>query len=385
MKLDVKDISVSLGAKSARKQVLHNVSFTAPEGSFVSLLGESGAGKSTLLKIISGVLVQDEGSVCFDDAPVDDLPAHKRNLGFVFQDMRLFPNMTVGENVSFACKMAGWPKSDCAARATSLLERVQLAGFEDRSPRSLSGGQAQRVALARALAAKPVALLLDEPFSGLDESLRDDMRSLLLHLHREYGVTTIMVTHDASEALMMSDRIVYMADGRVLQEGEPDELFMRPQAEEVAACFGNCSRVTGLRRDDRFVAGPLSVPMTAAAPHASAADARDGGEIHAVLRYDDCVVWEDAANPAAALLHAAADETTRADADAADAPASEPLRRYVPVGSFLVRCCVYHRNHWLLRLDVDGQTLTVPSYTAFEPDSYVRVYAQLGTPLLYAR
>ena len=222
MELTVENVTMSLGAGAQRRRVLDDVSFRVPEGTFTSLLGASGAGKSTLLKVVAGVLVQDAGTVCFDGEPVDALPPHKRGLGFVFQDMRLFPNMTVEENVAFPCKMRGMGRIARLARARELLERVQLGGFGGRAVRSLSGGQAQRVALARALSASPRALLLDEPFSGLDESLRGDMRSLLLHLHREEGVTTVMVTHDAEEALMMSDGIVYVSGGRVLQQGAPE-------------------------------------------------------------------------------------------------------------------------------------------------------------------
>lgn len=203
MELDVRHIDLSMGEGKRARTVLGDVSFSVPDGAFCSLLGESGAGKSTILKVIAGILLQDGGSVLFDGAPVDGLPAHRRGIGFVFQDVRLFPHMTVEENVAYPLRMAGVGKRERLARAGELLERVQLPGFGPRRVQTLSGGQAQRVALARALAAAPAALLLDEPFSGLDESLRDDMRSLLLRLHREDGLTVLMVTHDANEAIMM--------------------------------------------------------------------------------------------------------------------------------------------------------------------------------------
>ena len=275
MELTVENVTMSLGAGAQRRRVLDDVSFRVPEGTFTSLLGASGAGKSTLLKVVAGVLVQDAGTVCFDVEPVDALPPHKRGLGFVFQDMRLFPNMTVEENVAFPCKMRGMGRIARLARARELLERVQLGGFGGREVRSLSGGQAQRVALARALSASPRALLLDEPFSGLDESLRGDMRSLLLHLHREEGVTTVMVTHDAEEALMMSDGIVYVSGGRVLQQGAPNDLYEHPAAEEVAACFGDCSRLAGKVREGTFRAGGLALPAGGCAE----------GPAHAVVRH----------------------------------------------------------------------------------------------------
>ncbi|WP_180326783.1 ABC transporter ATP-binding protein [Raoultibacter phocaeensis] len=313
MRLTVSNITIDLGGKSA-KRVLDDVSFTAQEGEFLSLLGESGAGKSTLLKIIAGILVQDRGSVAFGDASVDEVPAHKRNVGYVFQDMRLFPNMNVEENVAFPCKMRGMKKAERLARARELLAHVQLEGFGARDVSSLSGGQQQRVALARALAGTPKVLLLDEPFSGLDEHLRDDMRSLVLKLHREFGTTTIMVTHDAIEAIEMSERIVYMSAGRVMQRGAPDELFERPATSEIAACFGDCSTLAGEVRHAVFVADTLRLPAPGVA---------DG--------------------PATAVIRQSA---VRLD------PCAEAVHR--------VRCCVYRGEINLVRIDLAGQTLTVP-------------------------
>ena len=246
MELSVSHISLTLGSgRKTMRPVLRDVSFTVPDGAFCSLLGESGAGKSTLLKVIAGILLQDSGSIAFDGAAVDGLPPHRRRLGFVFQDVRLFPHMTVEENVAYPLRMAGVGRRERRARAQELIERVQLAGFGPRPVQTLSGGQAQRVALARAIAAAPAALLLDEPFSGLDESLRDDMRSLLLRLHREEGVTALMVTHDANEALMMSDTIVALDGGRVTQVGAPEVLYRDPATAKIAACFGDCSVLEG--------------------------------------------------------------------------------------------------------------------------------------------
>lgn len=256
MELSVSHISLTLGSgRKTMRPVLRDVSFTVPDGAFCSLLGESGAGKSTLLKVIAGILLQDSGSIAFDGAAVDGLPPHRRRLGFVFQDVRLFPHMTVEENVAYPLRMAGVGRRERRARAQELIERVQLAGFGPRPVQTLSGGQAQRVALARAIAAAPAALLLDEPFSGLDESLRDDMRSLLLRLHREEGVTALMVTHDANEALMMSDTIVALDGGRVTQVGAPEVLYRDPATAKIAACFGDCSVLEGAVRAERFSVG----------------------------------------------------------------------------------------------------------------------------------
>lgn len=314
MRLTVSDITIDLGTKPA-KRVLDSVSFEAHDREFLSLLGASGAGKSTLLKIIAGILVQDGGSVSFDGRAIDGVAAHERNVGYVFQDMRLFPNMNVEENVAFPCKMRGMKKPARLDRARELLSHVQLDGFGKREVSSLSGGQQQRVALARALAATPQVLLLDEPFSGLDEHLRDDMRSLVLKLHREFGMTTIMVTHDAIEAIEMSDRIVYLSGGRVEQQGMPDELFEHPATSEIAACFGGCSTITGAVEGGVFSAGPLSLP----------AQGVRCGSATAVIRQNAAFIDED----------------------------MPPI--------FSVRCCVYRGSTHLVRIDLGDQTLTVPS------------------------
>lgn len=153
-----------------------------------------------------------------------------------------------------------WASASASPAPGELLERVQLPGFGPRRVQTLSGGQAQRVALARALAAAPAALLLDEPFSGLDESLRDDMRSLLLRLHREDGLTVLMVTHDANEAIMMSNRIVALDGGHISQIGTPEELYRRPATAKIAACFGDCSVLKGCVESERFILDGIVLP-----------------------------------------------------------------------------------------------------------------------------
>ena len=314
MRLELRDISVALGRKPATR-ILDAVSFDVRDGEFLALLGASGAGKSTLLKIISGILLQDSGSVVFDGEAIDGVPAHKRKVGFVFQDARLFPNMSVEENVAFPCKMAGVPKRERLKQACTMLEHVHLEGFGKREVSSLSGGQQQRVALARALAGRPQILLLDEPFSGLDESLRDEMRSLVLKLHRDFRITTILVTHDAVEALEMSDTIVYLSNGHMVQQGGPRGLFERPASHEIAACFGECSVLAGTVVDGRFLCAGLDVP---------APECPDGSAI-AVVRYSGTTVQQDA---------------------------SAKLK---------LRCSVYRGEDHLLRIDLEGQTLTVPA------------------------
>lgn len=334
MEMKVQEITVSLGRR-VKRTILDSVSFDVKEGEFLSLLGASGAGKSTLLKVIAGITVQDSGSIIFDGQAIDHLAPHRRNIGFVFQDTRLFPNMNVEENVAFPCKMAGMSRKERMERAHTLLECVQLDGFGNRQVTSLSGGQQQRVALARALAAQPRVLLLDEPFSGLDEDLRDDMRSLLLRLHRDFGTTTIMVTHDAVEALEMSDRIVYISLGCVEQDGTPMELYAQPQTKEIAACFGDCSTLEGSVSDGVFRASGLQL----------AAEGMAEGPAVAVVRYQAVSLKE-------------------AGVDAGHHTTRRPL---------LIRCSVYRGDTHLARVDVEGQTLTVPAEQSFIPGMAVDV------------
>lgn len=233
MKLEINNLTVSLNGK----EILKSINLDVENGEFISLLGASGCGKTTTLKTISGILRQSEGSILIDGVQVDNLPTHMRKTVIVFQDFRLFPHMTIWENISFPLKMAGSKKSECRRVAGKLLKAVKMEGFEDRHVDTLSGGQQQRVALARALAAKPKVLLLDEPFSGLDVSLRKEMRDLVMKLQKEYGVTTILVTHDQEEALSMSDRIAFMHEGRIMQYDKPEIIFRHPVNRYVADYF----------------------------------------------------------------------------------------------------------------------------------------------------
>ncbi len=255
MEIRLDNITMSLGGS----KILDGLSFEVRDGEFVSLLGASGAGKSSTLKVVAGLAYQDEGAVLFDGLSVDEVPTHKRQTAIVFQDIRLFPNMDVASNVAFALKMQGVPKAERMAVAEEMLKRVQLAGYGKRAVGELSGGQQQRVALARALAGRPRALLLDEPFSGLDESLRAEMRELVLELLAKTGITTLMVTHDAAEALVMSDRIVYLASGRIEQIAEPAQLCLKPATEAVASAFGESIVIEGHISQGVFRRGKLAV------------------------------------------------------------------------------------------------------------------------------
>lgn len=275
MRIELRHISVAMGGTS----ILRDVSLCVEDRTFVSVLGASGAGKSTLLGVVSGLVEQTSGSVVFDGQGVDARPAHRRDVAMVFQDARLFPHLNVRDNVIFPLKMRGVSRTRCRTRAEELLAAVQLGGLGDRGVHELSGGQRQRVALARALAARPGVVLLDEPFSGLDESLREEMRRLVLELHDRLGITMLMVTHDPVEALIMSDRVVYVANGSVVEEGVP-EVLLRSCTPVVAASFGNVAAVEGLVREGEFVRGRLHVEAPGVAPGAAVLVRTATGLVH---------------------------------------------------------------------------------------------------------
>lgn len=259
MSVVVKNLNVAYG----KKQVLHDISFDVKQGELLSLLGPSGCGKSTLLKTMAGLLRQQSGNFSIDDATLDDVPAHRRGVVMVFQDLRLFPHMTVLENVAFPLKMAGIDKTERLTRASEMLDHVQLTAFGSRKPSSISGGQQQRVALARALVAQPKLLLLDEPFSGLDSSLRNDMHALLRQLHQRNRTTMILVTHDYREALMLSDSVAVMSEGRVIQCDTPKNLYKYPLTKQIAEYFIYGNQIPGEIRNGKFAVPVLSLP----APH----------------------------------------------------------------------------------------------------------------------
>ena len=248
MSLKIKNLKVDLD----EREILHSINLEINDGEFFSLLGPSGCGKTTLLKSIAGLLIQSNGSIEVDGRCLDPLPPEKRDIAVVFQELRLFPNMNVAENVAFPLKMRGVKKKERLQRASEILEKVQLAGFEKRRSAQLSGGQQQRVALARALAADPSVLLLDEPFSALDENLRDDMRDLLADLHKQMKTTMVLVTHDQDEALRLSDRIAVMEDGHVLQCDTPKMIYDKPASLEIARYFSDANIVSGKCEGAKF-------------------------------------------------------------------------------------------------------------------------------------
>ncbi|MCB0077476.1 MAG: ABC transporter ATP-binding protein [Anaerolineales bacterium] len=239
---------LSLRHMGQRALALSELSLDIPAGRVTALLGPSGSGKSTTLKLIAGLLTPTAGDIRFDGQSVVTLPPEKRDVAMVFQNHLLFPFLTVAENVGFGLKMRRTPPDQIRTRVDALLDVVQLQGLGERRPEALSGGQAQRVALARALIVEPRLLLLDEPLSNLDRHLREEMRQLILTVQQAYGITTIIVTHDQEEALLLAEQIALLLDGELAQAGDGQTLFERPASVAVARFFGGRNFLPGQRR-----------------------------------------------------------------------------------------------------------------------------------------
>src|SRR5688572_22746576 len=259
MGIEVKGISRAFG----RFVALNDISFTVADGELVALLGPSGCGKTTLLRIIAGLEVAERGVVLFDGADATTRQPGERRVGFVFQHYALFRHMSVFENVAFGLRVrpaASRPAdAEIARRVHELLELVQLDYLGDRFPGQLSGGQRQRVALARALAVEPKVLLLDEPFGALDAKVRQELRSWLRRLHAEIHLTSVFVTHDQEEALELANRVVVMNEGRIEQDGTPEEVVEHPATPFVVNFLGQVNIFHGRVQGGRALLGPLSL------------------------------------------------------------------------------------------------------------------------------
>lgn len=230
----LQNLSVNYG----RTQALREFTLTIGAGELVALLGPSGCGKTTVLKVVAGLLAPSGGEVLFDDASILPTLAERRGATMVFQKPLLFPHLTVAENVAFGLKMRRLGKAEIARRVAEALQWVRLEGYERRKPNELSGGQEQRVSLARALVTEPRVLLLDEPFSALDENLRGEMRQLVRELQQRLHITAIFVTHDQREAFAVADRVALLLDGRIEQAGNPRDLLLEPASAPAAQFFG---------------------------------------------------------------------------------------------------------------------------------------------------
>jgi len=281
-----------------------DVDFEAAEGKITALLGPSGSGKSTVLRMIAGLEIPTAGRIWMEEEEHTHSAVQDRRVGFVFQHYALFRHMTVAQNVGFGLSVRKVPKDDIAERVNELLSLVQLVPFRDRYPDQLSGGQRQRVALARALAPRPNVLLLDEPFGALDARVRQDLRRWLDDLHRELGVTSVLVTHDQDEALELAHEVVVMHEGKVEQIGSPAEVYNEPATAFVAGFVGSANVLHGrvvnghVQFGDQRVAGAghLEEGVTARAfvrPHdvlVSTAD-RNGGSVAARVERVRTLGW----------------------------------------------------------------------------------------------
>ncbi len=258
------------------------------EGELISLLGPSGCGKTTALRIAAGFEFADSGAVTVAGADITRTPAHKRNMGMVFQSYSLFPNLTVALNVDFGLRTRGIDKTERRRRVGEMLELVQLGSFGDRYPHQLSGGQQQRVALARALAVQPQVLLLDEPLSALDAKVRTTLRDEIRRIQTELGITTLFVTHDQEEALAISDRIGVMSNGRLEQLGTPVDVYRHPTTAFVARFVGTMNELPGVVRGSDAVEVQGGYVVTTPA----AAGQREGSDVLLLVRPEEVSIGD---------------------------------------------------------------------------------------------
>jgi putative spermidine/putrescine transport system ATP-binding protein len=294
------------------------LSLAVEKGEFVSLLGPSGCGKTTTLQMIAGFVDPSGGRITLDGGDLLAVQPNRRGLGIVFQSYALFPHMTAAENVAFGLEMQRVPRAERAKRVAETLELVGLSALADRFPRKMSGGQQQRVALARALVIRPRVLLLDEPLSNLDAKLREEMQIELRQIQRTLGTTTILVTHDQSEAMALSDRIVIMNKGHAEQIARPDEAYARPASAFVASFLGKTNQLAAVI--DR-TNGRLSVAVGDA-------------------------VWpaDDKLTPGAATVTVRPERITFGTASGL---------------SGILRNRVFHGSHWLLQVETAAGIVTV--------------------------
>ncbi|WP_341878271.1 ABC transporter ATP-binding protein [Defluviitalea saccharophila] len=243
-------MSVAINVENVVKKygdltIIPNLSVNIKNGEFFTLLGPSGCGKTTLLRMIVGFNSIEEGHIKFDDTIINNIPAHKRNIGMVFQNYAIFPHLTVRENVEYGLKLRKVKKEEMDKKVDEILKVVKIEEYQDRLPERLSGGQQQRVALARAIVIHPSVLLMDEPLSNLDAKLRVEMRSAIRDVQEKVGITTVYVTHDQEEALAISDRIAVMKDGIIQQVGKPHTIYTRPANVFVSTFIGHSNLFRG--------------------------------------------------------------------------------------------------------------------------------------------
>ncbi len=297
MKETIDSLRFRITKRFGAKTVLQDFGLEVHGKQFITFLGPSGCGKSTALNIIAGLIPATDGEVWIDGERIDHLPPEKRGFGMVFQNYALFPHMTVFANIAFGLQLRRRPAGEIRTRVREMLELVQLPGFEDRYPGQLSGGQQQRIAIARALVLHPRLLLLDEPLSNLDAKLRIEMRAEIKRLHTSLGLTSIYVTHDQVEALSLSDWVVVMKDGVLIQAGPPQEIHDRPVNVFVADFMGFRNffptRVESLGPDQSLEAAGNGMRIRGKARHTFV----PGAAVVAAIRPDDVVVGGDPGSP----------------------------------------------------------------------------------------
>ena len=335
--IEVRGLHVAYGGT----KVLHGVDLDFAPGSFTALLGSSGCGKTTLLRSLSGFVPVSSGSIAVGGKDVAGLPPEKRGMAMVFQSYALWPHMTVLQNIGYGLKLRGASRRDIAAKVSSLLAMLGLAGYEDRKVTAMSGGQRQRVALGRALAVDPGILLLDEPLSNLDAKIRMTMRHEIRAIQQRLGVTTIHVTHDREEAMTMADRLVIMNAGRIAQIGTPEEVYDRPNSAFVANFMG-AENVLPVHVESGE--GPTTI---------IAGEARYviPGERDLALRAGDALAY------------------FRDDVASLDAPDAAPGEDLVVPGRIAARS--YPGGLYRYRIEVAGRELTVDHAIRHEPDAAV--------------
>ncbi len=261
------EINIEHAVKRYNKNtIIPDLSIHIKNGEFFTLLGPSGCGKTTLLRMIAGFNTIEGGEIKFDQKVINDISAHKRNIGMVFQNYAIFPHLTVRQNVEYGLKLRKVKKAEMKRRVDEILDVVKITDYQERLPERLSGGQQQRVALARAIVIHPSVLLMDEPLSNLDAKLRVEMRSAIREVQKQVGITTVYVTHDQEEALAVSDRIAVMKEGVIQQIGEPEHIYTRPYNVFVANFIGhsNCFTAKIQKKENKIQAvleNGYTIPM----------------------------------------------------------------------------------------------------------------------------
>lgn len=273
--------------------IIPDLSVDIKNGEFFTLLGPSGCGKTTLLRMIAGFNSIEDGEIKFGDQVINAIPAHKRNIGMVFQNYAIFPHLTVRQNIEYGLKLRKVKKEEMKKKVDDILKVVQIEAYQDRLPERLSGGQQQRVALARAIVIHPNVLLMDEPLSNLDAKLRIEMRGAIREVQKEVGITTVYVTHDQEEALAISDRIAVMKEGVIHQIGEPESIYTRPYNVFVSTFIGHSNLFAGtIKKEGEDVRVVFSNGYEMIVQHL-VEEVRDGEEVTISVRPEEFRIGEE--------------------------------------------------------------------------------------------